>query len=166
MDLFEKYYNKALRFLSFRPRSEKEVRENLNKKSRSQRTKTEQVAQQVIDQVIDKLKQQKFLGDEEFAKWWIEQRTKFSPRGLRLIKMELKNKGVDHEIIEKSIYDLRFTINDDLERAKELARRKLSRYKTLNKQDLYQKLGGFLARRGFDWDTIKQSIDEVIREEV
>lgn len=165
MDSFEKLYNKALRFLSYRPRSEKEVRENLSKKSRKSR-KVEQIDEEIINQVIDKLKQQRFLNDEEFARWWIEQRTKFSPRGLRLIKIELRQKGISDELIELGTKNQELGKEDDLTLAKDLVRKKLPRYKNLEKKEICQKLGAFLARRGFDWDIIKQSIDEVIREEV
>ncbi|MBI2431113.1 MAG: RecX family transcriptional regulator [Candidatus Levybacteria bacterium] len=143
MEVFDKFYNKALRFLSYRPRSEKEVRENLKKK------KTESV---IIEKIILKLKEQNFINDEEFVKWWIEQRTTVRPKGLRVIKLELKQKGIDT--------DLRLKIND-FEQAKKLIEKKATRYKGLTKQELYRKLGGFLSRRGFDYDTIKKSIDEV-----
>ena len=152
MEDFEKFYNCSLRFLSYRPRSEKEIRVNL------QRKKAEP---SIIKKVIAKLKEQKFLNDEEFAKWWGESRSRFKPRSSRLVKLELKQKGISRETIDKMIYDLRLTIND-LEQAKKLVEKRIERVRNLSKQEIYQKLGGFLARRGFDWETIKQSIDELI----
>ncbi len=156
MDTFEKYFNSALRFLSFRPRSEKEVRDNLKKKS---------VDPLIIEKIISKLKEKNFVNDSEFAKWWIESRTRFKPRSIKLIRIELKQKGIRGDILDKMINDEGLMMND-LEQAKKLVEKKIERYKGLPKHELYQKLGGFLARRGFDWDTIKQSIDEVIREGV
>lgn len=148
----EEIYNTALLFLSFRPRSEKEVRDNLRKKK---------VNPPLIEKIIAKLKEKKFLNDEEFVKWWIEQRTTFNPRSLRLTKIELLHKGVSNEVIDKMIYDLRFK-NYDLERAKTLVEKRLERFKGLPKQEVYQKLGSYLARRGFGWETIKDSIDEMV----
>ena len=53
-------------------------------------------------------------------------------------------------------------IQSDLEMAKKLAEKKMPKYKDLPKQEIYQKLGGFLARKGFNWDTIKKAIDDAL----
>lgn len=156
MDNFEKFYNVALRFLSYRPRSEKEVRDKLVRKKASK---------EIIEKVVAKLKVQKFLNDEEFAKWWIEQRTQFKPRSLKFIKFELKHKGISDDLIELGIKNQELRIESDLELAKKLVETRIKRFRNkfgMTREELYQKLGGFLARRGFDWETIKQSIDELL----
>jgi len=162
MEDFEKFYNLALRFLSYRPRSEKEVRDRLKIKNQKSNLKDLDL---IIDKVIEKLKEKKFINDEEFAKGWIESRLRFKPRSLRLIKLELKNKGIDSETIEKMINDERLMIND-LENAKKLVQKKLERFENLPKQEIYQKLGRHLASKGFNWDTIKKSIDEILDKRV
>ncbi|KKQ29784.1 MAG: Regulatory protein RecX [Candidatus Levybacteria bacterium GW2011_GWA2_37_36] len=146
---FEKFYNKALEFLSYRPRSEKEVRDKL---------KTKKVELEVIDRIISKLKEKKFINDEEFTKGWTESRLRFKPRSVRLIKLELKQKGIDPETIN----NLQLTIDNDLESARKLVEKKIGRLEGLPKQEIYQKLGRYLASKGFDWDTIKKSIDAVL----
>ncbi len=146
-DIFDKFYNKALRFLSFRPRSEKEVRDNLKKAK---------VPDSTIQAISVKLKEKNFLNDEEFAKWWIEQRTAFKPRSLRLIKMELRQKGIAQDLIKKMIYESGITNKDDLESAEKLIEKRLSRYKNSSKEEKIQKLGRFLASKGFDYDVIKK----------
>lgn len=153
---FEEFYNKALKFLSYRPRSEKEVRDNLIKKKASGST---------IDLIIKKLQEQKFLNDKEFTKWWIEQRTLVKPTGKRLIKIELKRKGVDKELVDEIFSSVEDIVNNELELARKLVQRKINKYKGLDRQKIYQRLGGFLSRRGFDYDTIKKTIDEVISKE-
>lgn len=153
---FEGFYNKALKFLSYRPRSEKEVRDNLLKKKASS---------SIVDLVIKKLKEQKFLNDKEFTKWWIEQRTLVKPTGKRLIKIELKRKGIDKELIDEILENVEDLVHNELELARNLVQRKINKYKGLDRQKIYQRLGGFLSRRGFDYDTIKKSIDEFISEE-
>lgn len=162
MDDFEKYLNSALRFLSFRPRSEKEIRDKLIGKK---------APQEIIERVITSLKDHKFLNDEDFARWFIEQRLRFRPKGLRIIKLELKQKGIDSEIIESAISNLSTddeggVPSNDLESAKKLVEKKISKYIGLEKQVIYQKLGAFLARRGFNWDTIKKSIDEGLEDRI
>lgn len=153
---FEGFYNKALKFLSYRPRSEKEIRDNLTKKKASSST---------VDLIVRKLQEQKFLNDREFSKWWIEQRTLVKPMGKRLIKMELTKKGIDKELIDEIFDDVEEIVHDELEMARALVQRKISKYKGLDKQKIYQRLGGFLSRRGFDYDTIKKAIDEFISKE-
>lgn len=157
MDEFEKYYATALRFLGYRSRSEKEIRDNLTKKK---------APSEVVETVISKLKAQKFVNDEKFAKAWIESRLRFKPRAIRLIKIELKQKGIDSEIIEKVLGNTETKIVSEVESAKKLVEKKIEKYKELPRQEIYQKLGGFLARRGFDWDTIKESIDDILKKGV
>ncbi len=159
---FEKFYDKALRFLSYRPRSEKEVKENLQKKSFGRRSGP---SESTIELIIKKLREQKFLNDREFTRWWIEQRTLVKPTGRRLIKFELKRKGIDKELIDEIFDELENIVQDELEMARKLVQRKINKYKGLDRQKIYQRLGGFLSRRGFDYDTIKKSIDEFISKE-
>ena len=66
-----------MRFLSYRPRSEKEVKEKLKIKYQKSNIKDLTL---IIDKVIQKLKEKKFINDNEFAKGWIENRLRFKPR--------------------------------------------------------------------------------------
>ena len=153
---FEKFYNSSLRFLSYRPRSEKEVRDKL---------KSKKASSEIIEKIITKLKEKKFINDEEFAKLWIESRTRFKPRSLRLIKMELKQKGIDDEIIESGIKKQELGVDSDLEQARRLLAKKVER--SFGKLRMTrEKLGRYLASKGFGWDTIKRSIDEVLNKGV
>lgn len=147
--------NKALRFLSFRPRSEKEIADFLKRK---------QVDEINSRKIIDKLKEHKFLNDEEFVRWWVEQRTLITPRAFRVIKIELKQKGISKEIIEELGQNKESMLQTDLEMAIKLVRKRLPRYKNLQKKEVYQKLGRFLISKGFDYDTVKRSIDEALQE--
>ena len=146
MDEFEKFYNKALKFLSYRPRSEKEIRGKLKRKKASE---------EIINKIIQRLKENNFINDEEFVKWWIEQRTTFKPRSLKLIKIELRQKGVDKELIEETIDRLSSTI-DDLESAKKLIDKRLPRYKNLSGDKKFQKVARYLSSKGFSYDIIKE----------
>lgn len=146
MDEFEKFYNKALKFLSFRPRSEHEVVKNLLKKK---------APEDLIKKIISKLKEYKFLEDEEFTKWWIEQRAKFKPRALRLVKMELKQKGISNELIEQTIESLKLTTSSDLESAKKLIEKKKEKWKNLTREKKFQKVARHLSSKGFSYDIIK-----------
>lgn len=177
MDDYQRYLNRVLHFLSFRPRSEKEVRDNLLKKKASS---------EIIEKIVAWLKENRFLNDEDFAKWWVEQRARFKPRGIRIIKLELRQKGISQEIIDNVISlsappgtvlhlaSLRASnfqsgmgedqTPNEIEMAKKIVAQKIGRYKGLDKREMYRKLSAQLARRGFDWDTIKKAIDEVMKD--
>src|SRR3990167_9388435 len=164
----DKFYNKALKFLSYRPRSEKEIRDKLrrvkNKKNATTEVQKEQETQNfsvsknlsdsevareaLIDQVISKLKKNNYINDEEFIKWWIEQRTTFKPRSLKLIKIELRHKGIDAELIDSVIQNSEFRIQNDLELAKKLIEKRLPRYKNLPREEKFQKIARFLSSKG------------------
>jgi regulatory protein len=149
MDDFEKFYKAAIRFLSFRPRSEKELRDYLTKKKCDDLT---------AKRIIESLTRDKFLNDEEFVRWWVEQRTILKPKASRVIKFELKQKGISDELIN----DEGLMINDnlDFDNALKLAEKKLRTiHDQANKFKVKEKLGRFLASKGFDWDTIKEVID-------
>lgn len=152
MDNFQKFYDRALRFLSYRPRSEKEIRDFLKKKK---------IEPPIISKIIKKLKEQNFINDEEFTKWWIEQRQRNKPRGMRVIKMELKQKGISDELIT----NCQLLITNQLELAKKALEKKVKSYRNLPREKAYRKLSQFLLRRGFDWDTVKDVIDEVLKKE-
>ena len=158
MDDFEKYLNKAFYFLKVRPRSEKELRDKL---------KLKKAPQDIIERIVSSFKEQKFLNDEEFAKWWIEQRLRFRPKAFRIIELELKAKGISKEILEElRTKNQELRPETDLESAKKIVEKKLPRYKGLDRQEIYKKLGAHLARQGFSWDTIKKVIDEGLAKRV
>jgi regulatory protein len=155
MELFEKYYTYALKFLSYRPRSEKELQDSLIRRK---------APPEIREKIIELLKEQHFLNDEEFTRWWIEQRTTFKPRSKRAVSMELKQKGIAQEIITKYLVETEETAVNDLEQALRLTQKKIRKYAHLDRQEIYQKLGGALARKGFSWDIIKRAIDLTLSE--
>ncbi len=150
MELFDKYFNYSLKYLAYRPRSEKEIRDALKRRK---------ATPDIIEKVIELLKEHRFVNDDEFTRWWIEQRVSFKPRSKRVLTLELKQKGISQETIEKYLVENEETAVSDLEQALRLTTKKLKRYSHLEKDELYQKLGGALARKGFSWDVIKRAID-------
>jgi|SRR3990167_8713981 len=151
MDEFEAFYIKAAHFLKYRPRSVKEVRDKLLQKKASI---------EVIEKILDTLKKQKFLDDEAFTKWWIRQRTEFRPKSKRIIQIELLQKGVTKEIIDRFTKEEEATAVSDIDQAKKLIESRKRRFAHLDKKERRQKMIEYLARRGFDWDTIRKSVDE------
>jgi regulatory protein len=147
-----KAYFFAVRFLQYRPRSIKEIKDYLKKKN---------INETEIEKAIEELLEQKFLNDEEFAKMWVRTRVALKPLSQRVLRLELLQKGIDKEIIDTVLAETAETSGNDLEMARLLAQKKKEKYKNLSRDEVYKKLGGFLMRRGFTYDIAKRSIDEV-----
>ncbi len=148
----DKGYFLAVRFLQYRPRSVKEIKGYLKKKN---------INETEIENAVMKLQEQKFLNDEEFAKMWVRTRVALKPLSQRVLRLELLQKGIDKEIINTVLAETAETSGNDLEMARLLAQKKKEKYKNLSRDEVYKKLGGFLMRRGFTYDMVKRSIDEV-----
>lgn len=153
----EKLVEKALRFLSFRPRSEREVRDHLKRKL----SKKTIDAVDTVDATVEKLKRLGYINDLEFTKWWVEQRQTHKPRGLQLIKSELYQKGIAKEIVDETLGGVE-SPEDEVELALQAAKKKLRSYQNLKTSEFKQKMGQYLARRGFDWDTIKEALVRLV----
>jgi regulatory protein len=146
-DTEEVAYLKALRYLSYRPRSEAEVRQKMIS---SGYTDT------VIETVITRLRDHMFIQDPQFAQMWVENRSTFRPRSQRVLKMELRQKGIHDDTIEAALADV-----DDDDLAYQAAARRAQKYAGLEWQDFREKLSGFLARRGFSYGTIAPVVRQV-----
>ncbi len=77
-DAGEVTYQKALHFLSYRPRSSAEVRQNLTKRGSPA---------ELIDETLDRLQHAGLVNDKEFARTWIENRNTFRPRSKSALKI-------------------------------------------------------------------------------
>lgn len=149
--VFERYYNLSLRFLSYRPRSEKEILDYLAKKA----SRSQGLTEEIIAKVIAKLVEYKFIDDREFAKFWVEQRVKFKHKPIRVIEFELKQKGIDKGLIEDALSA--FDSKDlDLGSAKKLAEKKMDFYRSLSPEKRREKVTNYLLRKGFSYDTVKK----------
>lgn len=144
--IIERYYNLSIRYLSYRPRSEKEIIDYLTKKK---------IDEQIQSQIIEKLKKYNFINDIEFVNFWIEQRIKFKHKPLRAIEYELKQKGIDRNLIETAMEKFDKNVFD-LENAKKLAERKMDFYRNLDPKKRREKVMNYLLRKGFSYDVVKK----------
>ena len=150
LDRFQRCQNTAFRFLSYRPRSEAEVRQRLQRHGYDDAC---------TEKVIAGLREQGLLDDTAFARFWIENRGAFRPRSRRMTGLELRRKGLDPDIVEQALHDI-----DDRESAYRAA---LSRIRHLFPSDypVYRrKLGQYLGRRGFSYDVINETIQKTWKE--
>ena len=151
-DLESSYFkakNAALRLLSYRSRSEKEVQRRLQGR----------FTKDSIDRTVSNLRDQGLLDDVSFAKNWREQREKSKPRGPAVIRQELQRLGVDQEIIRETLSD--FDTSSNAYRAGSKYATKLS---LDNSAVFKRKLGSFLQRKGFQGEVLSQAVERLRRE--
>ena len=121
-ELLQQAVDRALNFLSFRPRSREEVRRYLKKK---------ETPPELIDTVLERLDRLDFVNDRAFASFWIESREQFNPRGSNVLKNELRMKGVDRDVVDELVSD-----EKDEERALVAGRKKAASLMRLPDMDL------------------------------
>jgi regulatory protein len=141
----------ALRILSFRRRTEKQVKDKLQKKGFDEKT---------IKATVDKLKGFDLINDFEFATAWVKDRLAFKPRGKKLLKQELWKKGIKKEILEQVTEEL---CQDEDKSALELLEKIKKRYKDLEPKAAKRRMFNFLLRRGFSYETTKRALSQVNR---
>lgn len=145
-DQFQKIYDSLLKYCTLRPRSKKEVNFWIRRKK---------VHESLTDDLIRKLKRLKLIDDESFARWWIEQRTSFKPRGKRALKFELRQKGIGTITIDKVLSEA--NLNEE-KLARGLIARKSYLFSKYSGREARQKKSQYLARKGFDWEIIEKAL--------
>jgi regulatory protein len=146
-DELGKAVDKALAFLTSRPRSIREVRDRLKEK---------EIPPATIDAVMTRLEGWGYIGDEGFARYWIENRSANQPRGKRLLRQELWRKGVERETVDQVLEEAEL---NEAGAALGLARKRLGQLRALDEQTQRRRLAAFLQRRGYDWPTVKGALD-------
>ena len=139
--------DRALNYLSFRPRSREEVRRYLRRKETSP---------EIIEAALARLDRLDFVNDRAFAGFWIETREQFNPRGAHALKNELRMKGVEREVVDELVDD-----EQDEERALRAGRKKAMSLVNAPNMDYARfrnRLGSFLQRRGFGYEVITRTV--------
>ncbi len=134
---------KALKYISVRRRSSREVREYLEKKDREQ-----------SESVYQRLEDLGYINDREFAVWWISSRRGSHQKGDRVIALELKAKGISADIVGGLL-----TGSQELDAARMLFAKKHRMFDVpfeIKKQKIFR----YFAGRGFTSSTIHTIIDE------
>jgi regulatory protein len=144
-DQNEYVYAKILNFLSFRPRTIKEVRDRLKK--------YEVADKGIQDLFISRLKTNGYLDDIAFAQWFISSRNTHRPRSKRMLAQELASKGVGQGDISSVIGE----VNDENDSIRRLLIKKLGEPRILTLGEK-QKIGAYLGRLGYSWDDIKEVV--------
>ena len=136
-------YQRALRYLGSRPRSAAEIATYL---------KGKEFDEFAIEAVISRLQQRGYIDDEAFARFWVENRNRFRPKGAQALRFELRQKGVERETIDTALDE-----QDEDSTAWAALEGKVTRWADLEKFEFEQKAMAFLARRGFRYDVCRRA---------
>ncbi|MCI0832565.1 MAG: RecX family transcriptional regulator, partial [Chloroflexi bacterium] len=137
----------ALRLLSYRQRSEREMRDAL---------RLRRIPEAIAGETLDRLRQLRLLDDQAFAEAWTESRQRNSPRGRRMLLAELAQKGIEREVAQASVAALdeeAAALRAGGKRARTLGGREFREFR--------RRLGDFLARRGFGYDVCEAAIKQL-----
>ncbi len=140
----------AYRYLGYRPRSESEIRERMQRRG---------FAAETIDAVVIRLGEQALLDDEAFARFWKENRDSFRPRSRWLTGLELRRMGVGNSVIDQVVAGI-----DDEENAYRAALQKTRHGTPADYQSFRRRLGGYLRRRGFNCEVISHTLERIWQE--
>lgn len=149
-DNFHRCLSAALNYLGYRPRSEFELKDRLQRRG---------FAVDCIEAAITKLKEQNLVDDMAFARFWKNSRESFSPRSQRLTGLELRRKGVSGDIINQVVHDV-----DDEDSAYRAAVSRSRRWPRSDYQGFRHRLGQYLRRRGFNYEILNRIVERVWRE--
>lgn len=149
-DSLEIAFQMAIKFLSYRTRSEGEVRQHLLQKD---------IPQQVIESTLVRLKDSGLVNDAQFAASWIDNRTAFRPRSRRALTYELHQKGLSDKEIQKALAKY-----SDEEAAYAAATRQAHKYTRFEWPEFRRKLNAYLARRGFSYSVTDPVVHQVWQE--
>ena len=150
LDEGEQAYNKTIRYLGYRPRSRAEIERYL---------KDKKVSEEMRAQVMERLARGELVNDEEFARFWVENREQFAPRGKRALRAELRQKGLSDQEVQTAVAGL-----DEERSAYEAAYKRAPRLAALGRELFVRRLSGFLQRRGFGYDVVKTVVARLWRE--
>ena len=158
IDENRRYYVKlrAIRLLARRPHSEKELRTKLYQKK---------YEKEMINDVIDELKEKELLDDYKFAQIFTEEKMRTKLWGEKKMKGELIKKGISRELISQVIEE-KFPEGNKLDDAIILAEKKVKTllHKNLEKRKLAEKIYSYLSSRGYDFETSREAVEKILDE--
>jgi len=146
----KKAFERALRILSYRDRSEKEMRTKLSKAGYDEK---------IINLVVKELKRLQLMDEEKFARNYAKTKMVTRPAGEFLLKRELKQKGISDEIIEETLKEI-YQEKDQSQVAVELAKKKKLQLKNVDVKKAKKRMSDFLMRRGFNWEIVSEIIEQ------
>ncbi|MZQ76257.1 MAG: hypothetical protein GT589_08935 [Peptoclostridium sp.] len=152
-----KAMDSALRLLSYRMRSEKELADSLRRKG---------YGEGLVEDIMKELRKRGYVDDQGFARMYAQSLLGSKKEGSRAVKMKLSQKGISREVTQSIVEELT-SDEKEYEAALELARKKLrGSYKNDEPDAIYRKLGGFLSRKGYPFEIVMKVLRKVTKKEI
>lgn len=149
-DDIQKAYNSAISYLARRIRSEKEIRDYLLKK---------EIEEPVIQEVIHKLLEQRYIDDREYAIVYARTQINTTDKGPGLIGIELKERGIEQNLIDIALEQYSFELQ--VEKTTILSEKFFQKYSKDSKRVLKQKLENLLVRKGYTFEVINLALSTI-----
>ena len=146
-------YQRALILLNHQQRTSHEISQKLIEKGFSSTR---------VEEVVDRLTQTGLVEDGQYALLWVENRNTYHPRSRRLIRMELRQKGVAEDQIDQALLG---SAEDD-ELATQAAMQQIRKYSDLDWPEFRKKMSAFLLRRGFSYGTVAPVVRSIWESEI
>jgi len=150
-DDIRKAYNLAVHYLSLRMRSRREISDYLTKK---------ETEEPVINEVIHKLTEQKYIDDLEFAFAYVRTQKNTTDKGPQLISRELKEKGIEQTFLAQALEE--YPLEQQIEKAAALSKKFFSKAAKVSLKSQKQKLEQMLVRKGYSFEVISIAIADSI----
>ncbi|GAP15236.1 uncharacterized protein conserved in bacteria [Longilinea arvoryzae] len=147
-DTIEVAYQKALHFLSYRQRSEDEIRRKMQ---------TAGFDEEIANIVLGRLRETGMVSDSAFARGWVENRAASRPRSRRALAIELRRKGISEEDISNALAET----DDESDLAYRAGVRYANRLSQADWDTFRERLTAFLGRRGFSYGTIVPQVRKI-----
>ena len=145
-------FDHAIKFIEKRLHSRKELSDKL---------KRQEYPIEMIDSVLDQLTEMGYVNDAKFAEGKVSAAAKYKHQGPNRARIELAKKGIDREVARQVVEEV-YESHDSMSVARDLARKKMRSLARLEPVVAKRRLYGMLLRRGFDYDTIKPVVEEVL----
>ncbi len=151
-EIRQQCFDKAMRQLETRLHSRAELRTKL---------KRHEFTEAIIDDVLNDLQRMGYVDDARFAETLAASAAEHKHHGRRRAYMELMKKGIDRTTADRALERV-YETHDSLATARELALKRAPSLARFDRQTAHRRMAGMLLRRGYDYDTIRPILDEVL----
>lgn len=148
---YEKTMNRALKLLSFKPRSVAEMRERLLEKEWAEAA--------IVDQVVARLIELRYLDDEQFAASYASSRLMVRPLGKTRLRRDLQRKKLPNEVTEQTLNQI-YDGNAEEDLIDRAIAKRLRLKGAPTTPEATKKLFDYLMRRGFNYDLVRRKVRE------
>lgn len=145
--------NRAVKLLAAKPRSVGELRERLLEKVWTN--------SEIVDRVIDKLKEYDYLNDAQFARDLALSKLRQKPQGKRKLQQSLSRKKLDRETLDQAL-DIAFEKMPEAELIDVAIEKRIRMMGKPTTREETKKLYDFLMRQGFSFDLIRTKTTEYL----